>query len=497
MTSPRRPIEFGGEPHRVAERLPAPLLTPESVVAELRAICPTSTDDDDRTEHGRDWWPLAMHWALEGFTVTKPSAICRPRNTEEVAAIVTICERNRVAVTTAGGRSGVSGAAIPLRGGVVIDTTDLAGIISIDALSGLVCVRPGTFGPNLENELRQKHGLTVGHFPQSFAISTVGGWVASHGSGQFSTRYGTIADMVAGIEVVSASGAVITFGPHPASSTGPDLMSLFIGSEGTLGVITKIWLRCHPAPEYDSRATFSFTNFNAGVGAMRESIRRGATPAVFRLYDETESARSHGGDGSSCTLLVYDEGDRRIVEATMEVVADSVRHHRGTTHTEDRVAHWLEHRNDTEALQALTRRGYIVDTMEVAASWSALPQVAATVKTAAKTVTGLRVASCHQSHSYLDGGCLYFTFVVEPANPTTASIEQVYVDLWNIVQRAALSAGATVSHHHGVGINRARFLREALGPALDTWRAVKHALDPNDILNPGKLGDDASQTVWP
>lgn len=494
MTTPSRPIAFGGGNGPIGSRIAPTKATPASLLDELAAICPTSIDANDRAEHGRDWWPLAMHWSLQGSTVTSPDAVCRPRNTAEVARVVAHCAQHGVPVTCSGGRSGVGGAAIPVRGGVVLDTTVLAGVVDIDDDSGLACVLPGTFGPELEDTLRQ-HGLTLGHFPQSFALSTVGGWVASHGAGQYSTRYGTIAAMVAGLEVVDAHGGVATYGPYPNSSTGPDLLALFIGSEGTLGVITKVWLRCHPVPDFEARATYTFTTFDDGIAALRDAVRHGATPAVLRLYDSIESARSHGGDGNSCSLLVLDEGDRRIVEATMSVVDEAVRKHGGTTHSEDRVAHWLEHRNDTEALQALTRRGFIVDTMEVGAAWSAIPRVASRVKEAASTIPGIRVASCHQSHNYLDGGCLYFTFVVQPDDDALDTIERVYRETWDVVQRAALGAGATVSHHHGVGINRSRFLREALGPALDTWHTIKRALDPHDILNPGKIGTD--EAVWP
>ena len=499
MTSPRRPIEFGGtsgtiDPGHIGQRLPAPSSTPRAVLDALAAVCPTSTDADDRNEHGRDWWPLAMHWALAGSTVTRPDAVCRPHTTDDVARIVRICSEAGVAITAGGGRSGVCGGAIPLHGGVALDMTSMNGIVEVDVESGVACVLPGTFGPALEDELRNRHGLTVGHFPQSFAISTVGGWVAANGAGQFSTRYGSIAAMVAGLEVVGADGAVSIHGPHPASSTGPDVGRLFIGSEGTLGVITKVWLRCHPLPTHEMRATWVFPSFDRGVAAMREAVRHDATPAVLRLYDAIESARSHGGDGVACTLLVLDEGHPSIVRSTMEVVAESAARHGGSLHTEDRVAHWLEHRNDTEALQALTRRGFIVDTMEVAVSWAAITRVANAVKSAAAGLSGIRVASCHQSHSYLDGGCLYFTFVVQLQDADIAEIEAHYVGAWDMLQRAALDAGATVAHHHGIGLNRSRFMRDALGPAYDTWAAVKRALDPRGMLNPGKLGDDGR---WP
>src|SRR5690606_8617965 len=152
------------------------------------------------------------------------------------------CNDTSVPLTAAGGRSGVCGASVPVHGGVLLDMTALRGVGAVDAVSGIVEVAAGTFGPGLEHELRTDHGLTVGHFPQSFDLATVGGWVACRGAGQYSTRYGKIDRMVAGLEVVLADGRVIRTGGAPAAATGPDLNQLFVGSEGTLGVITRVWL---------------------------------------------------------------------------------------------------------------------------------------------------------------------------------------------------------------------------------------------------------------
>ncbi|MFA5775044.1 MAG: FAD-linked oxidase C-terminal domain-containing protein, partial [Ilumatobacteraceae bacterium] len=160
------------------------------------------------------------------------------------------------------------------------------------------------------------------------------------------------------------------------------------------------------------------------------------------------------------------------------------------------VENWMHHRNDTSALQALTRRGYIVDTMEVSAPWSKLPDIVDKVRAALLEIPGTRAATCHLSHSYIDGACLYFTFAaeVEPEN-----IDSHYVAMWDAAQRAAISAGSSVSHHHGIGINRGRFMAEALGGAFGVLQTLKSALDPADILNPGKLGlpTRRGNVVWP
>ena len=479
------PIEFGGEPSQATSRI-APDLPPLPVehLERISAICHTSTDGADTATHGRDWWPLSMAWSLANEVPQRPGAVCRPANTDEVAALLAYCNENSIAVTPSGGRSGVCGGAIPLAGGIALDLTTMQGVTDIDLESGLVEVLAGTFGPDLEDFVRQR-GLTIGHFPQSFDISTVGGWVACRGAGQYSTRYGKIEDMVHGLEAVLADGTVVRTGGAPAGAVGPDLTELLLGSEGTLAVVTRAWLRAHPLPEAERRAVYVFPTLDHGFEACRTIIRDGATPAVLRLYDGSESKRSHGGDGTCATLLVLDEGHAALVDATMTIVDEKCRAAQGMSGDVALVEAWMHHRNDTSGLQALTRRGYVIDTMEVAAAWSTLSSVVANVEAALLAVPHARSATCHLSHSYIDGACLYFTFA---ATPPAHELEDTYHAMWQAGQRAALASGANLSHHHGVGYSRAQFMETALGSSMNVLRAVKRALDPNGILNPGKLG---------
>jgi alkyldihydroxyacetonephosphate synthase len=492
MTRPTPPIELTGTADHLVGR---GVELPAGFRDRLATICPTDTSPAATAEASRDWWPLALHWSLGGEVPRRAAVVARPRSTAEVAAVVGACDAARVPVTAAGGRSGVCGASVPVFGGVVLDTTGLDRIGEVDVASGIVEVAAGVFGPDLERVLNSNHGLTVGHFPQSFDLATVGGWVACRGAGQYSTRYGKIEDMVVGLEVVLADGRTITTGGAPAAAVGPDLTQLFVGSEGTLGVVTRVWLRAHPVADAERRAAYAFPSLAAGFEACRRIVRRGATPAVLRLYDGIESARGHGGDGTECVLLVLDEGDEAIVAATMSVV-DGVAAELGRPAERSLVDAWFGHRNDTSALQGLTRKGLVVDTMEIAAPWSRLDEIDVATKAAMMAVPHARVASCHLSHSYLDGACLYFTFA---ATPPTDEIESTYVAMWDAGQRAVLGSGGNLSHHHGVGLNRARFVREALGPAFDVLVATKQALDPNGVLNPGKLGlpGPFGDPAWP
>lgn len=482
--SPTSPIELASGAESAQLHFGEPTSLGDEVLRRLEEACSTvTTEAGEVVEASRDWWPLAMCWALEGEVAGLASAVARPASIDEVTAVLSICNEERVPVTAAAGRSGVCGNSVPLFGGVVLDLNELAGIVSVDDTSLIVDVLPGTFGDHFERELRDRHGLTVGHWPQSMALSTVGGWLACRSAGQLSTRYGKIEDMVVGLRVALADGTLITTGGNPRSATGPDLTQVFVGSEGTLGIICGARLLAHPAPAHEQRATYGFPSFTDGLDACRRILRRGATPAVLRLYDEVESDRNFKTGSRHNVLLVLDEGDPIIVDATMEVVATECVD--AESLDDSLVATWLGHRNDVSALQPLLRGGLVVDTMEIAAPWAALPRIYHETVAAIKAVDGTLAASAHQSHAYLDGACLYFTFAGKPGADQK---DAYYRHVWDAGTRTVLARGGALSHHHGVGLNRARFMRAALGPSFGVLETLKKALDPHGILNPGKLG---------
>ena len=477
---PTPPIDLAGRHVRLAAQQ---VDIDDALLARLQSVCPVATGDDDTVEHGRDWWPLTMVWAVAGEVPARPAAVARPTSAAEVAAVLALCNEARVPVTATAGRSGVCGSSVPVHGGVALDLCGLSGIIDVDDESLLLDVRPGTFGDVLEDELQAGHNVTLGHWPQSMALSTVGGWLACRGAGQYSTRYGKIEDMVVGLEVALADGRLVrTGGTAPRSAVGPDLNQLFVGSEGTLGVITEARLRVHPKPPAERRGAWAFTSFAEGLEACRRILRRGATPAVLRLYDDIESKR--GYDLDTHLLIVLDEGDAAAVDAGFAVVGDECR--AAEPVDPEVVAKWLAHRNDTSALQSVIKHGIVVDTTEIAARWGALPAIYDAALAALRGVDGMLAASAHQSHAYTDGACVYFTWAGRRDGEGWE--DAFYQAAWDAVTTTVLAHGGTLSHHHGVGLNRARFMREALGPAFDVFAAVKQALDPNGILNPGKLG---------
>ncbi|MGH8981708.1 MAG: FAD-binding oxidoreductase [Acidimicrobiales bacterium] len=508
------PIEGGAE--AAAQRLGTrPVAVPAAIIDEVRDGGGTvDTGIAGCAEAGRDWWPISIGWAAAGQVPTRPAAVVRPVSTAQVADLLRACTDAQVPVTPTAGRSGVCGGAVPLFGGVALDVTGLTGEVCVDERSLVVEVPAGVNGRDLDDVLRATgEGYTLGHWPQSIDLSTVGGWVACRSAGQYSTRYGKIEDMVAGLEVVLADGRVVRTGHAPRAATGPDLTQLFTGSEGVLGVITRVWLRVHPAPPAEGRRAYGFAGFAEGTEACRRILRRGATPAVLRLYDRAESERTFADTGH-CVLLVLDEADPGLLAATLEVVDDECA---AAERLDDGlVGHWLDTRNDVSQLATLWHAGIVVDTAELASYWAGIDELGEGVVRALEKVDGTLAVSRHLSHAYTDGGCVYFTFAgrrpeggtatvgttsraTAGARPDVAWAEGYYTRAWDALSAVAIDQGAAISHHHGVGIQRARFLRDALGEGFGVLVDMKRALDPAGILNPGKLGipNPFGEVPWP
>jgi len=460
------------------------------VVASALPAGRVVTSESERRAHAHDYWALEAIHDLGGTPAEPPPAVVYPEATSEVATVLEIAQQHRAPVVPYGLGSGVCGGVRPGREALVVDLSRMNRVVEVRPESLVAVVQAGLNGGECERRLGE-HGLTLGHFPQSIDRSTVGGWVATRASGQLSTRYGNIEDLVLSLEVVLPGGRVVRTFPAPRASTGPDLRALFLGSEGTLGIVTGVRLRVHPVPTHERRGAWAFASVADGLDACRRILRRGGTPAVLRLYDGVESDRNYHVGTDKVVVLALDEGDRPVVDGCFAVVEDVMS---GAERLDDSlVDHWLAKRKDVAALEALIKVGAVVDTMEVSGAWSDLPAAYDAVVAAMSAVPGVLAASAHCSHSYLTGGCLYFTFggrpeVAEGAEPTVAEREALHRAVWEAGQRAALAHGMSVSHHHGVGLHRGQYLPDALGGGFAVLAALKAALDPTGILNPGKLG---------
>ncbi|MEB6660839.1 FAD-binding oxidoreductase [Achromobacter ruhlandii] len=464
-----------------------PVSVPAAQVEALRAAADeVLTASADAVAWTRDWWAGSMMTETAGRPATPHAVIVKVSSVDQVQAVMRIAHAASLPVTVSAGRSNVTGAALPLRGGIVLDVCQLNRFVGIDRESQIVEVEAGMFGDVFEQTLQRDHGLTMGHWPSSFGISTVGGWVACRGAGQLSTRYGKIEDMVFGMDVVLADGSLITVGGYSRAAVGPDLLQLFIGSEGTLGVVVQVRLKLHRLPDYGRAIAYGFETFAAGLQACRQIMQRGANPAALRLYDALESGVQFGQPDLN-VLLVADEGPRPMVDAVMDISDEVCRESGVALDGEAVFERWLDTRYLTgKSAEGFKRSpGFVADTLEMAGRWSDLPAIYDEVVAAVNAVPGTLAGSAHQSHAYVDGACLYFSLRGEVAVEDRA---QWYRRAWDAANAVLIKYNAALSHHHGVGLLRSPYMRESLGPAFAVLLAVKQALDPGNLLNPGKLG---------
>ena len=465
------------------------------MIDQLRAMVGTgavSTDPAELSSRTRDCWPRLTMRERAGEELPQPGAVVWPADTAQTAALFAWATANQVAVVPYGGGGGVTGGASPLAGCLMLDTKRMIEIGPLDEISGLVTCGPGVIGQRLEEWLGAR-GWTLGHFPSSITVSSVGGFAASRSAGQASTKYGKFEDMVAGLEAVLPDGTVVRCLPQPASAAGPDLAQLLMGGEGTLGVITSVDLRIHPLPEVMDFRAYRLPSFIAGLEAIRQVLRKDLRPAVVRLYDEADTGLNHPEMGGGCLVVTVCEGYAPLVAVEREALTQAMVAQGGEDMGEDAARHWHAHRYDVSyRLAEFMKPGgafgdaLALDTCEVAGPWSMLPQLYDAVKAALGTAMDL--VMCHASHAYRDGAALYFTFGAVGAGDEEAA-RQRYDAAWAAAMQAALALGATTTHHHGVGLLRAPYLATELGEGgMALLRRIKAAVDPSGIANPGKLG---------
>ncbi len=431
----------------------------------------------------RDLWPLAIMAERAGEAPPRV-LVARPAGREQVAAVLRWAAANGIAVSPMGGGSGVCGALSPARGELVLDMSGFDRVFEIDE-TNLVCrCESGVNGHQLEQQLNAR-GLTLGHYPSSLPATTVGGLVATRSSGQESSRYGGIEDMVLGLAVVLPDGTFAAPRPGPRSATGPALHQLFLGAEGGLGVVLGAVLRVHRLPESTLGRGYAFGDLRSGLECMRAIMQAGIRPLVARLYD-AEDAAFNGyevADGE-CVLVIATAGLADVAKTEAKAVKDFAGEARDLG--EEPWQRWQRHRFDLSAGRLKTflePAGAYLDTIELAGLWTVLPELHAKVK-AAIAVGGL--ALCHFSHAYEQGCCAYFTF--GGSGDTEAEAKAAYGRAWEGAMSTALEIGATITHHHGVGQARARWVADEMGGWMRVWRAVKEGIDPQGTMNPRAVG---------
>lgn len=432
-----------------------------------------------------DWWPLALKRADAVLSAEPPVALVSPRTPAEVAAIVRLCAETRTPVTPFGGGSGVVGSAIPKRGGVLLDLVQLRTVRDIDLRNQLVSADGGVLTDRLEQQLRAE-GYSLGLTPASLALSTLGGLVATAATGSGSGRYGGIERRLAAIEVVLADGTLVSTPVMPRWAVGPNLSQLFVGSEGTLGVITGVTLRL-VRPRQRLYSACMFPTLEHGLNALRGVMRGGLRPASIQLFDAAASGRhrhllDRPRDG--CLLLLNCEGPVRLAALEEELTVNICRVHQALDLGRKPAERWEAQRAKLPPVHAdLRQQGVMVDAIDIQATWDHLGETYAAVRAA----LAAHCAEVAATFSYCtEQGCaIIFAITINAATDDEAIAS--YQQAWHAAMTTALAYGATIAHHQGIGLARAPWFPEALGDALPLWTRIKEALDPEHLLNPGTL----------
>ncbi len=465
---------------------------------------------EDRIGHavGRSYSDLVR--IRSGDASSAPDAVVRPDSAEQVAAVLAACAEHRVAVIPFGGGTSVVGGVEPVRDGmaaaVSLDLGRVASTVEVNRTSLTARLDAGLFGPEAERRLGAE-GVTLGHFPQSFEYSTVGGWVATRSAGQASTGYGRIDELVEAVRCMTPAGEIGTRAV-PASAAGPSTRELLVGSEGVLGVICEATVRVRPAPAYLRYEGWSFSSFAEGCAAFRVMEQAEASADVNRLSDEAETRLSMAqasaggrmerlgrrylrlrGHEGGCIAIVGFEGDEEDVERRRRRTAALLRAGGGVSLGPRPGEAWLRSRYSAPYLRdELLDRRVLVETLETATSWANLESLHAAVGDALRTTLGDRgtpaLVMCHVSHLYPSGASLYFTFLARQEEDALAQ--------WRAAKTAASEAivagGGTITHHHAIGRDHRQWMHAEVGElGIELIRAAKERLDPAGIMNPGKL----------
>jgi len=454
-----------------------------------RAIGPDKIKTDEITlqERRRDYSVTNELADLQGRGAPNPACVVNPKNTQDVVQIVNICNENRALLVPFGLGSGVCSGIIATPETVLLDMSSMKRIRKIDKKNLMATFEAGVRGADAESSVA-KQGMTIGHYPQSIDISTVGGWVATRSSGQFSSAYGSIEDVVMGLEVVLPNGEVLETRLTPRAAAGPDLNHIFMGSEGTLGIITAVTFSLRWKAERQEYSAFYAPNMEQGFELQRYIIQSGWTPPVMRQYDLLETKRNfkdHAREDDALLIMVH-EGPSGSVDAEIKECEEIAKDLKCDQAPTEAVTNWLKNRNHVDGWEEYLKQNIILDTIEMAATWDRIGLIYHNAITSLNEVDEMLNASAHSSHCYRSGINLYFTFAALASDPSKMDV--MYHDCWRRVMEATIEGGGGISHHHGIGRVRRAYLPAEIGESgVNLLRNLKKTLDPNNILNPEVL----------
>jgi alkyldihydroxyacetonephosphate synthase len=501
--------------------IPEPTLPP-ALRADLEAAVGeqhVSAEPLDRVVHARGKCLRDLVRHRMGEIGRIPDVVVRPGSEDDLTAILRAALEADAVVIPFGGGTNISGSLEAPDGEtrpvISVDVARMDRVLEIDEASGIARVQPGVLGPSLEAQLNAR-GWTIGHFPDSFTHSTLGGWIATRSSGMQSDKYGDIADLTRAVRVVTPAGTLVTR-PVPHTSTGPSVREMVLGSEGRLGIISEATVHVHRLPEKRVILGYLFPDWERALAAMHDIAASDAAPSVTRVSDSWETQfsfatrkdptpidrakskalttyleRRRGYDLERlCLAFIGYEGTKDHVARQRKLVGKIVSGHGGLGIGASPGELYDQKKFDTPYIRDyLLDRGALADVSETSAPWSLLPVVYANATSVARqafTDLGMRgYVMCHLSHSYHAGACLYFTFAFVPSG-TREPIEE-YDVVKSAIQQSFVDSGATLSHHHAVGTEHAQWLEQDISaPGVAMLQALFDGIDPGANLNPGKI----------
>jgi alkyldihydroxyacetonephosphate synthase len=449
-----------------------------------------STRESDKLVHGIDFFWLSRMWADRGQRPPEADVIVMPKDAKEVSAVLKIANYYNMPVTTWGGGGGSQGGALPMAGGIVIDTKRMNEITQFNTDSMYMESGAGAIHSHLEWYANER-GYATMHFPSSQNCSTLGGFLAHRGIGVVSTKYGKIDDMCLSMEVVLPNGDIINTSPVPKHAAGPDLNQIFIGSEGTLGVITKASMRIYEQPEERRFRAFLFKDIGSAFKAGRSLLAK-IKPSVMRLYDEAETVsiikKIVGVEKKGAFMNIALEGPRAIVDVEEKLLLDTFAKYNAEDLGGEYGKKWWEEKITFFYSGHAMDLPQMFGTMDTVATYSNIEKIYWAMKAAIEDNFPMARFIAHFSHWYEWGIMIYDRFFVDhpPEDPREAL--RLHNQIWYAGVRAALSNGGVVNDHHGVGLKLGKLMKEQYGPAMQVFQALKEKLDPKGIMNPFKLG---------
>ena len=457
-----------------------------------------SEDVDTRQEAAADWSWQSKFMKHKGLEQPAADFVVHPATTAEVARVVEIASDFGLPVIPRGGGTGTQGGTLAPYGGIAVDLSRMDSIIEIDEESLVVTCEAGADGPAIEAALNAR-GFTLAHYPGSYNMgASIGGFIAARGSGVVSTKYGKAENQVLQVEAVLPPGTVMETLRVPSHAAGPDLLQVLVGSEGTLGVITRAALRIDPLPAQREFLAFSFPDIFAGIEAGRRIMANRLRPATIRLYDEADSVKLQEWVGTpfrGTLMIVMCDGDQELVNYEVAAISALAREVGGVDQGSEVGRIWWEGKYEPYAKGKLPQPPLMYGTFDQVARFKDLPAIYRAKKEVIErdfAEYGARYTA-HLSHWYDWGSMLYDRFYVDNPPEDPAEAMELHDRLWDAGILTGLKHGAVLNDHHGVGIKLGRFMRPQLGAGFDYLKLLKDAWDPQGIMNPGKLGFGAPQ----